>query len=85
MVEKSDITRDKLTYTFTLRDGLKFHDGQPVRSAECIGRSSAGQARFARPELRPVDRASWTAVTTTTFALKLKKPFPLTLEALGKL
>ena len=36
MVDKWDVSADKLTYTFTLRDGLKFHDGQPVRSADCI-------------------------------------------------
>src|SRR6187397_3290775 len=30
MVDKYEISADKLTYTFTLRDGLKFHDGQPV-------------------------------------------------------
>src|SRR2546422_11600178 len=36
MVDKYDISKDRLTYTFTLRDGLKFHDGQPVRSADCI-------------------------------------------------
>src|SRR5688500_19284534 len=33
MVDKHEISKDQLTYTFTLRDGLKFHDGQPVRSA----------------------------------------------------
>src|SRR5688500_1557438 len=33
MVDKYEISKDQLTYTFTLRDGLKFHDGQPVRSA----------------------------------------------------
>ena len=36
MVDKYTLSNDKLTYTFTLRDGLKFHDGQPVRSADCI-------------------------------------------------
>jgi len=36
MVDKYEISKDQLTYTFTLRDGLKFHDGQPVRSADCI-------------------------------------------------
>ena len=36
MVDKYELSADKLTYTFTLRDGLKFHDGQPVRSADCI-------------------------------------------------
>ena len=28
MVDKWELSRDKLTYTFTLRDRLKFHDGQ---------------------------------------------------------
>src|SRR5204862_3007767 len=36
MIDKWDVSRDNLTYTFTLRDGLKFHDGAPVRSADCI-------------------------------------------------
>ena len=36
MVDKWEMSADKLTYTFTLREGLKFHDGQPVRSADCI-------------------------------------------------
>ena len=36
MVDKYEVSKDGLTYTFTLRDGLKFHDGQPVRSADCI-------------------------------------------------
>jgi peptide/nickel transport system substrate-binding protein len=27
---------DKLTYTFTLRNGLRFHDGQPVRAADVV-------------------------------------------------
>jgi peptide/nickel transport system substrate-binding protein len=30
------ISDDKLTYTFHLRDGLKFHDGQPVRAADAV-------------------------------------------------
>src|SRR3954468_6046922 len=36
VLEKYDLSKDGLTYTFTLRDGLKFHDGQPVKSADCI-------------------------------------------------
>src|SRR5271165_839969 len=36
MVDKVELSHDKLTYTFTLRDGLKFHDGAPVKSADCI-------------------------------------------------
>ena len=32
MVDTFDISPDKKTWTFTLRDGLEFHDGQPVTS-----------------------------------------------------
>ena len=31
MVDKYQTSKDGLTWTFTLRDGLKFHDGAPVR------------------------------------------------------
>ena len=30
------ISDDKLTYTFTLRDGLKWHDGTPVTAEDCV-------------------------------------------------
>jgi peptide/nickel transport system substrate-binding protein len=36
MVDKVDITEDKLVYTFTLRDKLKFHDGSPVTTKDVI-------------------------------------------------
>src|SRR5258705_3054346 len=36
MVDTWQASADKLTWTFTLRDGLKFHDGSPVTAADCI-------------------------------------------------
>ena len=36
MVDRWTASDDKLTYSFVLRDGLKWHDGQPVRAADCI-------------------------------------------------
>src|ERR1700749_3660314 len=36
MVDHWTVSADKLTYTFALRDGLKGHDGQPVRAADCV-------------------------------------------------
>src|ERR1700731_2012738 len=36
MVDRWTVSDDKLTYTFTLREGLKFHDGLPVLPADCI-------------------------------------------------
>ena len=36
MVDTWSVSDDKLTYTFTLRDGLKWHDGPPVTAADCV-------------------------------------------------
>ena len=36
MVQGHEISDDKLTWTFTLRDGLLFHDDKPVRSIDCV-------------------------------------------------
>src|ERR1700754_663137 len=84
MVDKHEVSKDQLTYTFTLRDGLKFHDGQPVRSADCIASIDRWSKRDALGQKLAEATASWTAVNDRTFRLTLKKPFPLTLEALGK-
>jgi peptide/nickel transport system substrate-binding protein len=84
MVDKYDLSKDGLTYTFTLRDGLKFHDGQPVRSADCIASIERWAKRDALGQKLAENTDSWTAVSDKTFTLKLKRPFPLTLEALAK-
>jgi len=85
MVDKWELSKDKLTYTFTLREGLKFHDGQPVRSADCIASLVRWGKRDALGQKLAEAAESWSAVNDKTFKLKLKKPFPLTLPALGKL
>src|ERR1700716_500891 len=36
MLEAWSVSDDKLTYRFVLRDGLKFHDGQPVTADDCV-------------------------------------------------
>src|SRR5205807_7304092 len=36
MVESYKLSDDKLTYSFVLRSGLKWHDGQPVTAADCV-------------------------------------------------
>ncbi|HUH92032.1 MAG TPA: ABC transporter substrate-binding protein [Casimicrobiaceae bacterium] len=84
MVDKYELSADKLTYTFTLRDGLKFHDGQPVRSADCIASIERWAKRDALGQKLAEATDSWKAVNDKTFTLKLKRPFPLALEALAK-
>src|ERR1700739_3238827 len=36
MVGDYSVSPNNLLYAFTLRDGLKFHDGQSVRGADCV-------------------------------------------------
>src|SRR5882672_10091290 len=36
MVDKWTTSDDKLTWTFTLRDGLEFHDGSPVTAEDVV-------------------------------------------------
>ena len=84
MVDKYEVSSDKLTWTFTLRDGLKFHDGQPVRSADCIASVERWAKRDSLGQKLAEMTDSWTAVNEKTFRLKLKKPFAYVLEALGK-
>ena len=35
MVDTWTVSDDKLTWSFTLRDGLKWHDGTPVTAGDC--------------------------------------------------
>ncbi len=84
MIEKYELSADKLTWTFTLRDGLKFHDGAPVRPADCIASISRWSKRDALGQKLAEATDAWTAVDDKTFTLKLKRVFPLALEALAK-
>ena len=36
MVDQYEVSADQLIHTFTLRDGLTWHDGQPVTAEDCI-------------------------------------------------
>src|SRR4051812_19148857 len=36
MVDSWEVSPDKLVYTFSLREELKFHDDSPVRAADCV-------------------------------------------------
>ena len=84
MLEKWEVSKDQLTYTFTLRAGLKFHDGAAVKPADCIASVERWGRRDALGQKLAEATESWAAVDDKTFRLKLKKAFPLTLEALAK-
>jgi peptide/nickel transport system substrate-binding protein len=84
MVDTFSVSDNKLTYTFTLRDGLKFHDGQPVTSADVIASISRWAQRDALGQKLAEATSGWSAVNDKTFTLTLKKPVAFVFEALGK-
>jgi peptide/nickel transport system substrate-binding protein len=78
------ISDDKLTYTFTLRDGLKWHDGAPVTAEDCV----ASLQRWGKIDGMGQKLMSFTAsieaTDAKTITLKLKEPYGLVLESIGK-
>ncbi len=84
MVEKYTASVDNKVWTFTLRPGLKFHDGAPVTSQDVIAslarwakRDTLGQKMYGAMD-------SITAEGANAFRMNFKQPFGVVLEALGK-
>ncbi|MCI0755845.1 ABC transporter substrate-binding protein [Teichococcus vastitatis] len=84
MLQGWQISEDRLTYRFTLRPGLEWHDGRKVTAEDCVAslrrwgaRDSTGRRLMAAArELRPVSAGS--------FVLELARPFGGVISALGK-
>jgi peptide/nickel transport system substrate-binding protein len=78
------VSDDRLTYTFTLRDGLKWHDGAPVTAEDC----AASLKRWGRNDITALKLMEFTtsieAADAKTIVLKLKEPYGLVLETIGK-
>ncbi|UFN47713.1 ABC transporter substrate-binding protein [Roseomonas sp. OT10] len=84
MAEGHTIDQDGKRWTIRLREGLRFHDGEPVRARDCAAsvrrwgkRDTFGLALMAATDEieTPDDR---------TLVFRLKRPFPLLADALGK-
>jgi peptide/nickel transport system substrate-binding protein len=84
MVDKHSVSKDGMKYTFTLRDGLKWHDGQPVVAEDCVASLNrwGKKDRFGR--LLMAHTAKIATVDRKTFTLELGERFGPVLEALGK-
>ncbi|HEX3351119.1 MAG TPA: ABC transporter substrate-binding protein, partial [Acetobacteraceae bacterium] len=74
--DKAEVSDDQLTWTITLRDGLIFHDNEPVRARDAAAsvkrwmqKDPIGQTIFAiTNEVKTLDDKH--------FAIVLKQPFP---------
>lgn len=84
MVNSWTTSADKRTWTFVLRDGLKWHDGTDVTAQDCVAslqrwskRDGVGQQMFRNVE-------SLTATDAKTFTFKFKTPSNVVIETLAK-
>lgn len=85
MVDTWTMSPDKKTWVFTLRDGLKWHDGTAVTAEDCVAslqrwskRDGVGQQMFRELE-------SLSAPNSKTISLKLKAPNAAVLDILAKM
>lgn len=84
MAEGHTVSDDGLEWRITLRDGLMFHDGEPVRAQDC----AASLARWAQRD--PFGQAlnaateSFGHADDKTIVIKLTRPFGPLLDAIGK-
>jgi peptide/nickel transport system substrate-binding protein len=84
MLESYSVSDDKLTWTFTLRDGLLFHDGAPVTSDDCIASIKRWGAKDAMGQALMSFVKDMNVVDAKSFTITLSQPTGLVLPALGK-
>jgi peptide/nickel transport system substrate-binding protein len=85
MVEGHEVTPDFKTWTFKLREGLKFHDGTPVLARDVVASINRWMVRDA-PMGVPIKKRTEAleALDDRTFRFRLNLPYPKMLFALGK-
>jgi peptide/nickel transport system substrate-binding protein len=82
LAQSLDVSADGKTYTFRLRDGVQFHNGKTMTSADVVASFDRyKRVGVDRGVLEPVER--WSAPDAKTFVLTLKEARPLFLEALS--
>src|SRR5262252_2133124 len=84
MVEAEQVSADGLVWTFRLRPGLRFHDGEPVRASDAVASINRWAARDAMGQMIKAIENELAAIDDRAFRWVLKKRYPKLLLALGK-
>ncbi|PYO47460.1 MAG: ABC transporter substrate-binding protein [Candidatus Rokuibacteriota bacterium] len=84
MVDKYEVSKDQLTYTLTLRDGLSWHDGKPVTTEDCVASIKRWSAKDSMGQKLMGFVKDIQIVNAKTFKIVLNEPTGLVLGALGK-
>ena len=79
-----EVSEDALEYTFTLRDELTFHDGEPVTAADVVASLKRWGERDAGGQLIMDVTESLEASGDDTVVWRLSEPFEPLINTLGK-
>jgi peptide/nickel transport system substrate-binding protein len=84
MAEGHQVSDNGRVWRIRLREGLRFHDGTPVRAIDCARSLERWAKRepFGQTLAKAVD--TWGAADDRTVEIRLIKPFPLLTAAIGK-
>jgi peptide/nickel transport system substrate-binding protein len=84
MAEGHEVSPDFKVWVFKLRPGLKFHDGEPVLAKDVVASLSRWMVRDTMGQRIKATLEEIVAVDDRTVRIKLSKPFPKMLFAVGK-
>ncbi len=84
MLEKWEVSADGKTYTFTLRDGLKWHDGKPVTAADCIASIKRWASQDKMGQVMQSLTTATEKVDDKTFKMTFSTATNIVLRALSK-
>jgi peptide/nickel transport system substrate-binding protein len=75
---------DGRVYDITLREGLKFHNGEPVRAQDCLQslKRWAGRETFGQTIAQFID--DWSVKDDRTMRITFSRPVPIFLEAIAR-
>ena len=79
-----EVSADGLTHTIALRPGLRFHDGEPVRAADCIASIRRWSKRDVLGQRLDVLLDAMEPLADDRFRIRLKRPWAGLTGVLGK-
>jgi len=84
MVDSWTVSDDGKSYTFTLREGLKWHDGTPVTAADCIASIKRWASQDKMGQMMASMLSGMSVVNDKSFVMNFTEATDLGIRALAK-